>query len=97
EPTTTDELAVRHVRATRTRDDAIGDREPRDRYVEPLAGHLEQRLACGRGREREVLGVEVDRRRLAARRRSLVRRDRGIALDHGHPGDRHVELLGDEL
>jgi hypothetical protein len=97
EPPAADELAVRQARAAGPRDRAIGDREPRHRRAEPLARHLEQHLARRRGREREVVAVEVDRRRLAARRRPLVGRDGGVAFDQGHPLDRHVELLGDEL
>ncbi len=56
-----------------------------------------QRVACGRPGQRQTLLVEVDWRRLAARSRPLIGRERGVGLNEPHARERHGKLFGDEL
>ena len=67
------------------------------RQPQALRAEPHQRLACrGRG-QRQIAIVEVGRRRLAARRRALVRRPRRVALHQPDACRRHRQLLGHQL
>ncbi len=78
-------------------DDAVDDRQLFDRHRQAVGGQTQQRLARRRAGLREVGLVEVGRRRLAAGGRSLIGRDRGVALNQRDARERNGQLLGDQL
>ena len=99
-----DEIAVgRALRAIRRDvDRSIGDGELIRRRAELVDGDAEafrrepeQRLSSRRAGLREIALVEVGRRRLAPRRRSLIGRDGGVALNQADARDRDRQFLGD--
>ena len=96
EPLIADEVAVGDRRAAVLRaHDAVGHVEIGGRLAQLLRGLRDQRLARGGGGLAELRAAARDA--VAARRRALVGRERGIALDHRDALGRDVELLGDDL
>ncbi len=90
------QLAVAHRDATVLRaDDAIDDLEIPHRLAEPLGRLGDERMAC-RGRRQAKLHAPT-RDAVTARGGTLVRRERGVTLDHRDAFEGHVELLADEL
>ena len=75
--------------------DAIRHRELVHRDAETRRGQGQERLARLGGGLADRRSAELDR--LAADRRPLVGRERGVPLDDRHARDRHVQLLGDDL
>ena len=79
------------------RDRSVGGNELLRGHAESLRGEADERLTRGRTGERKVSVIEVRRVRLRPRRRALIGRHRGVALDQAHPRERDADFLGDQL
>ena len=94
-----DQRSVRDApgRVAPDRDGAVRGDELIRRHAQLLRRQPYERFARRRAGERQVGAIEVRRVRLRARRRALVGRHRGVALNQPHAVERHADFLGDQL